>query len=776
MTNLLTKQAQVQVRRRSKLYRAIVLANAGAIMLSIGAYAQGVEIDAPSAELFEEVFIIGSQEDLQSLAGSATLIDSEAIEKFDATDINDLVSQAPGVYVRYEDGYGLRPNIGIRGVTSDRSQKITIMEDGILISPSPYSAPAAYYFPNVNRMHTLELAKGPAAIKYGPHTIGGAVNMVTRPVPNEAKGQFDATFGNDNFQKYRLFYGDVLTNKNEASDEGQLAYWVDALHYSADGFKELDNGEDTGFERNDFNVKVQWRSAQDARYKQSLALKLGYADEDSDETYLGLSDEDFALNPNRRYLATQLDHFVSDHSQVHVLHSVDFGDNLSVFTRAYYQRFNRSWNRFNGFFSMEGQCPEADDPGCLAIQDILRLDNPFPDQMALLRGEIDSNGNASSIFDITNNDREYGSQGVEVNVNYSIDGIVISHQIEVGLRLHHDFVDRHHKVKGYRMVASELVFDGQDDRGPKDLNRAETDALALFLNDEITWSDWTLNLGLRYENIEGSFDDQLVAIDSDTEERYRERSQSVVTPGLGLHYQWSDNLGLLAGIYQGFSPAGPSSSKDIDPEKAINYEYGLRYQRDTFNFSLIGFFSDYSNLIGRCRASDSGCAVGDEFNGGEIEVSGVELTASKSWALSNELTLPVSLVYTFTESSFQENFDSGFSQWGQVRAGDELPYLPENQLRLQVGLAKGDTWSVDAVVKYTDTMREIPGQGSLESGTFTPSYTLYDLSASWQINERLKLRLIGENLGDKQVIVSRRPFGARPNQPLSVKAGVQYNF
>ena len=78
----------------------------------------------------------------------------------------------PGVYSRGEDGFGLRPNIGIRGVSPDRSKKVTLMEDGILFGPAPYSAPAAYFFPLVTRMDGHAGDQGPGRGQLRPPDRG----------------------------------------------------------------------------------------------------------------------------------------------------------------------------------------------------------------------------------------------------------------------------------------------------------------------------------------------------------------------------------------------------------------------------------------------------------------------------------------------------------------------------------------------------------------------------------------------------------------------------
>ena len=99
------------------------------------------------------------------------------------TDIHKILSAVPGVYFRTEDGYGLRPNISIRGTSIDRSAKITLMEDGILVAPAPYTSSSAYYFSTTGRINSVEVLKGPSSISQGPSTIGGAINMISTPIP-----------------------------------------------------------------------------------------------------------------------------------------------------------------------------------------------------------------------------------------------------------------------------------------------------------------------------------------------------------------------------------------------------------------------------------------------------------------------------------------------------------------------------------------------------------------------------------------------------------------
>ena len=178
-----------------------------AVMLSCGAFSAIASVaSAPSGQL-EEVTIIGSREAAREIAGSGALIESLQIREELATDINQLLKTVPGTYIREEDGYGLRPNIGIRGATSERSAKITLMEDGVLIAPAPYAAPEAYYFPTLARMQSIEVLKGAAQLRYGPQTTGGVVNLVSSAQPSESEGRVQLVYGQDHQTDLLASYG-----------------------------------------------------------------------------------------------------------------------------------------------------------------------------------------------------------------------------------------------------------------------------------------------------------------------------------------------------------------------------------------------------------------------------------------------------------------------------------------------------------------------------------------------------------------------------------------
>lgn len=173
------------------------------------------------------------------------------------------------------------------------------------------------------------MVKGPAAIANGPNTVGGSINLITRKVPFDEQGGLDIAYGTDAYRKAHLFFGD---------GGPQFAWLMEGLHVGSDGFKDLDTGGNTGFEKNNVMLKLLFNTDIDTTIYQQLDIKLNYAD----ETYLGLTDGDFGKTPFRRYVASQNALMEWEHKQVQLKHLIEFNETLSLQTTLYRHEFEPS--------------------------------------------------------------------------------------------------------------------------------------------------------------------------------------------------------------------------------------------------------------------------------------------------------------------------------------------------------------------------------------------------------------------------------------------------
>ena len=180
-----------------------------AVMAAINIYANETK---PNEKIMDRVMVVGSKENINDIAGAANFIDQEQLEKYNYTDVNRTLKQIPGININEEEGFGNRPNIGFRGGRNDRSADITLMEDGVLIAPAPYSASSAYYFPRMTRMESVEVRKGSSTTEFGPKTTSGALNLITKSTPDQL--QFDALVGYGSFNTHReqITHGNKLGN------------------------------------------------------------------------------------------------------------------------------------------------------------------------------------------------------------------------------------------------------------------------------------------------------------------------------------------------------------------------------------------------------------------------------------------------------------------------------------------------------------------------------------------------------------------------------------
>jgi Fe(3+) dicitrate transport protein len=747
-----------------------ILARGMALVLSGACAAAAAESDPQSAApALERIVVTASRIDVATTGGSVAFLDEEVLAHHAYADVNRVLRQVPGLNIVEEEGFGIRPSIGIRGSGTDRNTKIAVMEDGVPIAPAPYAASAAYYFPRMTRMAGVEVSKGPAAIKYGPQTVAGAVGLYSTPIPDDAAGglggKLDVLGGR--FGTWRI-HG--LAGGTSQSGEGpRFGASIETLQERSTGFKHLDSGGDTGYRIQDYVAKLSVSSADGAERPQRLELKLQYSDETSDETYLGLTLGDFHSDPYRRYRGSQVDEMNVEHWTAQATHRIDFSDRLDLTTIAYYTDTTRAWYKLN-------DVRNAADTGYVSLTNVLADPATYATEFAALVG-APGTSSAAGALRVRDNAREYYAAGLQTVLGYAFETGGASHQLEASLRYHRDEEDRFQHDDRYQMVDGRMVLTASGAPGSQENRIGEAEAWALYLRDTIEFDRLTLAPGLRYEAIElkrttyGAADpgrDGPATVVDDTVD--------VLLPGLGLTYALTDDLDLVAGVHRGF--VNPAPGSDADAEESWNYEAGVRYARGAAALEAIAFLVDYENLVGTCTASTGGnCTIGDQFDGGEVRVHGLELVAA--WdagdVLGSSWSIPLSAVYTWTDGEFRNSFQSGFAEWGTVEAGDVLPLVPEHQLTLNAGL-EAQRWRTYLTMNYVDEARSTAGSGPIPADERIDSRTLFDLSAEYDLTAAASLFGSVTNLTDETYNVAFRPAGARPGAPRSWLAGVKIRF
>ena len=694
-----------------------------------------VEVLAESKSITSGMFLRNAE--------PSDVVSKSELDQFRYTDIHRIVGRIPGVYISEEDGLGLRPNIGVRGTGSLRMEKLNVMEDGVLIAPAPYASPAAYYSPTAGRMESIEVRKGSTQIKHGPFTTGGSLNYISTSIPTSKLNSVSLDIGS---------FGKTLMQVRSGDSMGKFAYLIELYSDKMDGFKELDGGGDTGYTKTDFMTKLRYSFSESHAFE----FKYSMTDELSDETYLGLTDADYSDNPLRRYRATVLDEMDADHSQVMLSYAAKINDNMSLAIVGYSNDFARNWYKLNKVNGMS----------------LSSITKPTADGWNEFYLLMDAENSADDAYRIKANNREYYSSGVQAVFNVNAG----NHDIQAGLRIHSDEMDRFQWEDRYGMQDGKLVMTTQATKG-SDSNRIDSaEATALFIEDRFTSGDMTVTAGARYEEITVMRDDW-GKTDPDRSETpsQRKHTMDVVVPGIGIEYTINEFQTVSVGVHKGFAPPGPGTSgvtdKAVDPETSMNTEIGFKSNQGLNSLEFTLFTNSYDNLLGADTAA-SGGGSDELFNGGAIDISGFELYLRRILVDNGRIQIPLELSWTSTNSEFQESFD-GF--WGEVSKGDELPYLPDTMIALNLGLTV-DKLSANISMKKTSEMRTVAGSGRISESNATDELTIIDLGLRYALQDNIRLSVGINNFMNDEGIAARRPYGARPTMPRSFSLGVDYTF
>lgn len=661
------------------------------------------------------VDVIGGADKLPNIAGAGTVLDSEDLQESHVFTVNEALRKVPGVHARDEEGFGLRPNIGMRGLNPTRSTKITLLEDGIPLAYAPYGDNASYYHPMIDRYERIEVLKGSGSLLFGPQTVGGVINYITPTPPQEFGGYVQGTLGNRDY-----FNGKVNVGGN-----GIL---FDYTRKQGDGAR--DNMEHA---LDDLNLKYTTAIGNN----QAVTLRANYYQEDSTITYTGLTQAEFD-KLGARYNPFKNDKFDTDRTGLSATHEYDFSSALLT-TNLYYSKFNRDWWRQSSN-TADNQCGTAFTNARLAGTAV------DPDSCNSIQGRL----------------RSYTTWGIEPRLK-------MGHRLgefQAGVKVHLEEQDRRQVNGGSATARTGTTVED---------NLRETTAYSAFVANRFDIGQVSVTPILRYENIDAERTNRLTgASGSATVSETMPGIGATWNPGKTLTLFTSLHKGFAPPRVEDLI-GGSGTVVDVGAEESTNFELGVRHQPlPGASLQAAYFRNDYSNLI----AVGSIAGGSTPLSEGEALFEGVELSVLAEHESGVFGRLAYTWLPTADQETPFRNVATGAVTGGSA-AGNRQPYAPAHLLTAAAGYGvgpfRGEIEAQYVGEQYSDFANTEAAGANGQIGLID-AYTVWNASLNYQLQpKRTTLFLTAKNLADETYIVDRTR-GIQVGMPRLVQVGMRYAF
>ena len=715
------------------------------LLTSQSLYAEeSIQLRANSRIDVPRVDVIGNQEQLLKTPSSATVIEQEELETSHVYTTNEALRKVPGVVVRDEEGFGMRPNIGVRGLNPTRSTKVLLLEDGIPVTYAPYGANESYYHPVIDRFSSIEVLKGASQIKFGPLTAGGVINYITPNAPQEFKGHVSITGGNR----------DYLNTKINVGGNGML---FDYTHKEGDGAR-----DNTHSNIEDVNFKITKALNED----HAITLRANWFTESSQVSYSGITQAEYN-NFGGEYNPFNHDDFETTRYGLSATHDWQINTNSILTTNLYYSYFDRDWWRQQSNTTASNISAGA---GCAALA-TARING-------LATNGDNCQGNQGRL-------RTYNTYGVEPR-------LTVAHawgELEVGAKAH--FEDQERKQKNGTSSAAR-------DGSLSENNERKTDAYSGFVSNRFDIGQFSITPAVRYEHIKNERTNRCTTIGTTTTcpginpGVSGDATLHEWIPGLAVAYNPNERLTVFAGVHEGFAPprtedliSGTGGSVDVDAEKSTNWELGFRAKPiNNLHIEATAFYNDFDNLI-----AVGSVASNVNLSQGEATFAGLELAGQYDF----DNGFYSRLAYTWLPVAEQDKPFRTVVATPTVPAGSPVlgsakdnrqPYAPKNTLTAALGY-KMNNWNVQLEAvhvgeQYSDFAEtgDVPNTPLGLTGQFgeIASYTIYNAAVNYQLPAyKTTLFLVGKNIFDKDYIVDRTR-GILTGTPALIQVGARYDF
>lgn len=706
---------------------------------------------ADSVLLLPEIRVIGTRADLARIPGSATLLPQLALESWRAPTVNEVLRRVPGITIREEEGLGLRPNIGMRGLNPTRSTKVLLLEDGVPVTFAPYGDNASYYHPPISRFEQVEVLRGSGQIAFGPQTVGGVINYITPSIPAATTGRISVAGGNRGF---------LDVNARGATNVGSVGALLTYGRRQGDGAR-----ENMGTTLDDVTLKATTRFGS----RNAVTVRGNYYRERSNVPYSGLTEAEWDADPFANPFAN--DSMKLDRWGASATHALTVTPLVQLKTTVYGSGVGRDWWRQS---SNSAQRPnDASDPACGG--------------MANLHTTCGNEGRL----------RSYRQFGVEPRLKAHYELFGAAAELETGIRFHAERQDRR-QVNGAAPRARSAGSADDVNSGLKESNVRTNTAWSAFAQQRLTVGHVTVTPGVRVEHVSYERTNRLNDANGTTD-------LTQVIPGAGVTWEARPGLLLFGGAHRGFAPPrtedvidnSSGTAVDLDPELSWSYEAGVRGRTGVLNVELTAFRMDFENqiipasvaggtgaaLTNSGRTLHQGAELGVRVDGGSlVNVEGVYVETALTW-------LPTA---RFEGDRFAY-IGTGVSDAGKVYAaqdaaetrqvvnvnGNRLPYAPEASYTMAAGIQR-PTFDVRVErfgmsEQLTDAANSRVTVADGQQGPID-AHAIWNLSVSRLVSRTgTRVFLNIRNLTD-ELYVADRTRGKIPGAPRTLQLGLRQEF
>jgi Fe(3+) dicitrate transport protein len=666
--------------------------------------------------LMPRVDIIGQPENLRNIPGSGEIVDRRSLETSRVFTANEALRQVSGVNARDEEGLGLRPNVGIRGLNPTRSTKVTLLEDGIPLAYAPYGDNASYYHPPIDRFERIEVLKGAGQVLYGPQTIGGAINYITPTPPQQFGGFVQATAGNRNY----------FNGKVNVGGKGML---LDYTRKQGDGAKD---NVDTAIDDLNFKYVLGIGTSQ------AVTLRANYLREDSTVTYTGITDAEFA-NFGARYNPFKNDKFDIERYGLSATHELDFGGGATLLTNLYLSDFSRDWWRQSST-TTDAQC------GFSAARAAGTAVNP--DACNSFQGRL----------------RNYYTWGVEPR-------LTVAHglgELQAGIKAHFEEQDRK-QINGTSPTARSGTL-AED-------NLRKTRAYSAFASNRFALGQWSMTPALRYESIDSERTNRLTgATGSDSLQAWIPSLGLTWNPGKALTVFGGVHRGFAPPRTEDII-GGSGTSTDVGAEQSTNWELGVRSQPLAWTSLQASVFrNDFKRLIAVGSIAGGSTPLAE----GKVLFQGLEISAQADHPSGLFGRLAYTWLPTAEQKEAFRQVVGGAPVAGSAagkRQPYAPENMLTAALGYGAGPFRGQIEAQYVGEQFADFANtESPVAGGNGQVGKLASYTVWNAALNYALQPKgATVFVTVKNLTDKTYVVDRTR-GILVGSPRLVQAGLRYNF